>query len=304
MNRPLALIKGNLTIPLPRPFDGLPPPFGARRRMMRKTGQKAANKVGRAARATPFPPGVKHVLFYKAPPQHVDTQRWDTAMAEAKRYLEMGPGRPRSSRLDHLLAAAIFAGCSIVLTWLLVTCSMKDAEKAKAVSVTPTLLAAANAHADRAQSVGKPTLVNTQGEHTDPEPVASAAPAMPKQVTPIVTRQMVQLSAAGRESAIAAKRVKVARLTKAHVNKHAGLNRAAHPVTRPVASTQPEWTDSASYKAGLASDVPWPNWGARQHRPVSGMGAATPVANNWNDHMTHRRITDEPAAFHTNRSEQ
>jgi len=75
MTRPLALIEGDLTIPLPRPFDGLPPPFGSRHRVLREAVQHAVNEIAKPAQATPFPAGVKHILFYKAPPQRVDTSR-------------------------------------------------------------------------------------------------------------------------------------------------------------------------------------------------------------------------------------
>lgn len=299
MNRPLALIEGDLTIPLPRPFDGLPPPFGAHRRSMREASQKAVNKVGRSAQVIPFPPGVRHALFYTAPPQRLDTRRWDTAMAEAKRYLEMGTGRPRSSRSDRLLAAGIFAGCSTALTWLLMTCSMKEAERAKTVSVTPTLQPVENAHADRAYRAGKPNLVDSQGERAVPERAAPRAVAVVKAKPALSARTVASKPV----SATLPKRVKVARLTKAHVNKRVELNRAAHPATRPAASTQPEWTANAPYDANSTNDAPWLNWSAQQHRPVPEMRAATPVDDNWNVHMTHRRITDEPAAFHANRSE-
>lgn len=299
MNRPLALIEGDLTIPLPRPFDGLPPPFGARRRLMHEVAQNAVNKVGRSAQVIPFPPGVRHVLFYTTPPQRADTRRWDTAMAEAKRYLEMGTGRPRSSSSDRLLAAGIFAGCSIALTWLLMTCSMNEAEKAKVVSVTPTLQPVASVHADHLQLTSRPNLVDAQGERAVPErtapragaivkakPALSSNPAAPKQISPTPP-----------------KRAEVARLTKAHVNKRVALNRFAYPSTRPAVSTQPEWAANASHDANSANDTPWLNWSAQRHRPVPATRAATPVDDNWNAHMTHRRITDEPAAFHANYSE-
>jgi len=299
MNRPLALIEGDLTIPLPRPFDGLPPPFGTRRRLKHEAAQRAGNEVAGTAQVIPFPLGTRHALFfYKAPPQCRDTQRWDIAMAEAKRYLEMGTGWPPSSRSDRLLAAGIFAGCAIVLTWLLATCSMKEAEKAKTASTTPTLLSAANAHADHAQPFGKPTLVDTQAERAVPERAA------PGTVTAAKTKPALSAKTAASKqiSATPPKRLKVAHLTKAHVNERVALNRAAHPATRPAPSTQPEWAASASYDVNSASDAPWLNWSAQRHRPVPAMRAATSVDSNWNDHMTQRRITDEPAAFNAGRS--
>jgi hypothetical protein len=394
MTRPLALIEGDLTIPLPLPFDGLPPPFGARRRPMRAAVQQAVKSVTAPARASRFPPGVKHILFYKAPPQHVDNGRWDAALAEAKRYLEMNTTRPRSSRSDHLLAASIFAGCTIALTWLLVTCSMKEAEKAKAVLSAPTVAPATGPRIDSPMSAGQLVMTSTQtpsaGEKpstqvvvagfadasaksvdTDaslaasvshvvqtgpllsvvPKRVAHAAsgslisqqiaqvvplaavvpkltgkvtlasPAEPKQLTqaaplsPVVPKQAVQLlprqtvqviarnDEAGTPPAKPAKRVKVARLSEAHVNERMALNRATHSATQPAMSRQLEWTASTSRSRNDVStdDAAWLNWSTQQHRQSQPIRAATPLDNSWNDHMTQRRITDDPAAFHTDR---
>lgn len=355
MTRPLALIEGDLTIPLPRPFDGLPPPFGSRRNVLREAVQRAVREPAGPARASLFPPGVKHVLFYKAPPQRAATHDIDEMMAEAKRYLEMGKVRPRSSRSDHALAAAIFAGCTIALSWLLVTCSMKDAEKAKAAA--PTVLASASSRGGRSKPIAKPVVGDTYAETVavakpaPPNPIAqvaaapsraanaapqvtplsSAAPnqvaqavpvrssapeqvirakplsfAVPKQVAP---KQSVRVAAREEDSsalpAKPVKRVKVATLSETHVNERVALSRATHPATQPVPSTQPEWAAKTPHDDTKASsDAPWLNWSAQQQRPT--MRAAVPVAgdNNWNDHMTQRRITDDPSAFHTDRGGQ
>ncbi|MFM0098466.1 hypothetical protein PQQ87_22890 [Paraburkholderia nemoris] len=161
MNRPLALIEGALAIPKPRPFDGLPPPFGSRRRTARAAAQDATQRAPQPiaqteaqqamqdavqrrpqqARPGPFPPGAK-LLFYKVPQQRVDFHRFDVAMAEAKRYLEAGRARPRSSRSDHILGGAIFVGCGIALAWLLATCAMRDANKASELAVKPPVMSA------------------------------------------------------------------------------------------------------------------------------------------------------------------
>ncbi|MFL9858379.1 hypothetical protein PQR72_21995 [Paraburkholderia madseniana] len=378
MTRPLALIEGDLTIPLPRPFDGLPPPFGTRRRVMREAVQQAVEQVAKPARAFLFPPGAKHILFYKAPPQRVDNGRWDAALAEAKRYLEMSTTtRPRSSRSDHLLAASIFAGCTIALTWLLVTCSMKEAEKAKAVVSAPIVLSATDQRVDSPKPVAKSIVVDTQtavvAEKASPPDAAAVAsvavnptaasaslvaqaasvltvvpkqvaqvvpatpavpqqaakaaaassavpqqlaqaeplsPVAPKRATQVVSRQTVQVIArddeAGTPPAKLAKRVKVARLSEAHVNERMALSRATHPTTQPAMSKQPEWTAGAprSHDDVSPDDAPWRNWSAQQHRPSPTIRAATPLDNSWNDHMTQRRITDDPAAFHTGGSRQ
>ena len=92
MTRPLALIEGDLTIPLPRPFDGLPPPFGFRRNVMREAVQQAVHPAAKPARASRFPPGVKHVLFYKAPPRRAQTYNVDALIG-----MRVKPPRSRLS---------------------------------------------------------------------------------------------------------------------------------------------------------------------------------------------------------------
>ncbi|NPT39924.1 hypothetical protein GNZ12_01010 [Paraburkholderia sp. 1N] len=347
MNRPLALIDGALAFPKPRPFDGLPPPFGSRRRTARATAQDATQRASQPiaqtgaqramqdavqrraqqARPGPFPPGVKHLFFYKVPPQRVDSHRFDAALAEAKRYLEAGRARPRSSRSDHILGGAIFVGCSIALAWLLATCAMRDATKASelavklpvapAVSSPPIVetqepIKLAQLAVEQARtiplsvpSVGKSTVADMQtavvAEKASPRDIG------PKRATQVLPRQTVQVIARDDEVATPpakpAKRVNVTRLSDAHVSERMALNRATHPTTRPAMSKQPEWTAGVSLSRNDVStdDAPWLNWSTQQHRPSPTVRAATPLDNSWNDHMTQRRITDDPAAFHTDR---
>ncbi|HEY1998107.1 hypothetical protein [Paraburkholderia sp.] len=348
MTRPLALIEGDLTIPLPRPFDGLPPPFGSRHRGLREAVHRAVSEIADPARARRFPPGVKHVLFYKAPPQRVHNYGFDAAMAEAKRYLEMGKVRPRSSRSDHILAGAIFTGCTIALTWLLVTCSMKDAEKTTIASATSAVAggkAKLDAGKPRASSIAALASVASappvsadapskaevaqlapasRGAISPKTPqravqplLAEATPAPPvaaTRATQVTSRQTVRLAARADSTAVPAgkpaKRAHMARLSEAHIDGRVALNRATQPGTRAAPSMQPEWTATASRSHDDAANdgAPWLNWSAQQQhaRPAPTVRAAVPVPgdNTWNDHMTQRRITDDPAAFHVNRGAQ
>ncbi len=362
MTRPLALIEGDLTIPLPRPFDGLPPPFGAHRRMLREAVQKAVEQVARPARAPRFPPGVTHILSYRASPQRVDTTRWDASMAEARRYLEMSNTRPRSSRSDHLLAASIFAGCTIALTWLLVTCSMKEAEKAKPLAVASAVQSSAKAtdspldHSQQpvepvvdatraaalastlaplqtiasigsaapatparyAEPVAVPTNPIAQAgslpdapkqsvslSQAEPRPTAAPSPVIQKQAAslPQVTlKQSTQIAARDDNSKAPVKgasRTRMARLTEAHVSTRLALSRTVRPAAQPTVSTQPEWSARSSHDDGSVDQAPWLGWASQQHRTPPAMRATVPADNNWNDRMTQRRITDDPAAFHT-----
>jgi hypothetical protein len=385
MNQPLALIEGSLAIPKPRPFDGLPPPFGSRRRTAPGATKRAPQPVAQTeaqqamqdavqrrplqARPGPFPPGAK-LLFYKVPQRRVDSHRFDTAMAEAKHYLEAGRARPRSSRSDHILGGAIFLGCGIALAWLLTTCAMRDANKASelalklpvvpAVSSPPvvdsqepiklaqlavgekqtiprSVLSAANAESKAVapSPVEVPQPVSSATRHaaagivqapsTTSYAASIAVPAhaatsdgaatlathrskatqLSQRATQVLPRQTVQVIAGDDEVATPptkpAKRVKVARLSEAHVNERVALSRAIHPATQPAMSKQPEWAASASRaRDDISSDeATWRNWSTQQHRPSPSLRAATPLDNSWNDHMTQRRITDDPGAFHT-----
>jgi hypothetical protein len=302
MTRPLALIEGDLTIPLPRPYDGLPPPFGFHRNTVHEARQRAVRQPAAPRAAGSFPPGVKHILFYKVLPQRVDASRYDGALAEAKSYLEMGTVRPRSTRSDHLLAASIFAGCTMALTWLLVTCSMKDAEKTKAVQVALATATAATGHVQPLTQVDKTAIADTRK-------VVPINDAMPKHAVQIVPKQTVQLTARDGNADTASttkppKRFKMARLSGAHVSERLARSRATHPVARPAVSTQPDWSTSASHSHEIAStdDAPWLNWSIPQRHPAT--QAATPLDNSWNVHMTQRRITDDPGAFHTDHGAQ
>jgi len=341
MTRPLALIEGDLTIPLPRPYDGLPPPFGPHRDMVREAVQRAAGQTTAPRRPSTFPPGVDHILFYKVLPQRADTGRYDAALAEAKRYLEMGTVRPRSTRSDRLLAASIFAGCTMALTWLLVTCSMKDAEKTKSVQVVPASMTAATGRVQPARLANKAEIGDTQKtaaiNDTMPQTVASirdvasakpaltapssaasanqvaqagvSSPVVSKDTIQMVPRQTVQLIARDRDVHTASSkkppmRVKVAQLSNAHVRERVALSRATHPAARPAVSMQPEWSTSASRSRETAStdNAPWLNRPIQQQRPST--RSETLLDNSWNDHMTQRRITDDPAAFHVDRGAQ
>lgn len=334
MTHPLALIEGDLAFPKPRPFDGLPPPFGSRRGAARNMEQRepplaaqtaaqqamqdAVQRKSQPERTGLLPPGVKHVLFWKAPPQRPNPYRFDAELAEAKRYLEMGNRQQRSSRSDHMLAASIFAGCSIALTWLLVTCSMKDAEKAKSVFVSQPILSAVTPRGDHPKSAATTVVADTQTtarpEKGTPQSAsgtarmvspraAPASPAASKHITQIVPRQATQMAphTDGRlkRPANASKRTRMARLSGAQVNERVALSRAVGPATRPSASNQPEWTARPSADGDTFDKTALLKWAAQQRRGTVTMRATIPASGDtdWSARITQRRITDNPEAF-------
>jgi hypothetical protein len=128
---------------------------------------------------------VKHILFYKAPPQRPDTHRFDAEMAEAKRYLEMGKIRPRSSRSDYVIGATIFLGCSIALAWLLATCTTRDAQKPTTLAVTqPVVPAVTGAPNDHLQEPGKLAQLAVEDAQTVAQSASSVASAVPAASAP------------------------------------------------------------------------------------------------------------------------
>ncbi|MFP3569453.1 hypothetical protein [Paraburkholderia sp. SIMBA_030] len=348
MNRPLALIEGALAIPKPLPFDGLPPPFGSRRRTAQAAAaaqhaaqyepqpvaqteaqqavQDAVQRRPQQTRPSLFPPGAKHVLFYKAPSRRVDSHRFDVAMAEAKRYLEAGRVRPRSSRSDRVLAGAIFVVCSIALAWLLATCVTRDASKASELAVTlpavpvvssppivdpsqePIKLAQSAIEETRTIQQSVPSVASTVPKAAEPSPVA-AAPA-PRSERTHLSRHAVQqptVRASTREAtttrpAKAERKVAGARMTEAYVEERLALSRTVRPATRPSVSKQPEWIARLSAGNDTFDQAALRNWASQQRAHVATRATVpAPGDTEWSTRMTQRRITDNPDAFQSDR---
>lgn len=316
MSRPLALIEGDLALPTTRPFDGLPPPFG--------TWQRAKLAQRRV------PPGVKYVLSYKVPPPKMDSRRFDAAMAEAKRFMEMGTARPRSSRSDYLLGATIVAGCSIALTWLIFSCSMRDAKKAQALAESTVAPIVVSKVTNLPPLEAKQNVEVSQATHpveSKPEsqtvvvvPSTSPAPAtkalvektLVKLIEPAVveiaqtpsarrkrTTQTPVQSYAAPPRAKPKKTIEPTRITAAHLGERLALSRTARPAVQVGASKQPEWAAPAAQNDDTSDQAQLRNWATQQRRANLTTRAATSVPGDidWNARMTQRRITDSPEAF-------
>ncbi|EIF35549.1 hypothetical protein BCh11DRAFT_03373 [Burkholderia sp. Ch1-1] len=335
MNRPLALIEGDLALPSARPFDALPPPFGSRRgpaqaaaprepRPKSRTDaqraiQNAVQPQASAIRRGTFPPGVKFLLFYKLPQQRDHSRRFDEQLAEARHYLEIGGVRPRSTRSDHVLGAAIFAGCGIALAWLLTTCATHGADKAATavigrVAVRPPV-----------EFTGTVTQSGSSAANSTPKPAASKASA-PANATPgaafgnvptsesqrvehLVKQWATRVSAdqaAPSRPAKANRQVSIARLSKLHVDGRLALSRITNAATQPSPSKSGEWTARSSSVNETAERATLFDWAAQQRRAAitTHAGVPTPGDTDWNARMTQRRVTDNPDAFNTSRSMQ
>jgi hypothetical protein len=306
MTRPLAVIEHDLSIPLPRPFDGLPPPFGSRRNPMREAVQRVVRGTNAPRARRTFPPGVKHLLVFSLRPRRIDTSLYDAALAEAKLYLEGNNARPRSSRTDRVLSALIFAGCSIALTWLLITCSTNKAVNKDAIDA---MLQAPSMADQRAQQPKATTSTATTNVGPLTVPRAHATPPQRMQTAPKPSRQLAAHpdAATNTQSATPAKRVRANHLSANQISERVASNRASHLTTHQKASPKLEWNiaTKSSQKQNPNSaenaNAPWINSTALE-QPRPSMHASTPVDNQWNDHMTQRRITDDPAAFNIEQS--
>ncbi|WGS54589.1 hypothetical protein LFL96_26635 [Paraburkholderia sp. D15] len=277
MNRPLALIQGDLALPNARLLSGLPPPFG-----LRKPGQAAERHEPRAvvssnlqrslqsamergalpAQQISVARNAKHVFLYKLPVQHAHANRFDAQLAEARRYLDSARARPRSSRADHVVGAVIFLGCSIALAWLLATCTTRPDGKGKMVATARAPVAPSDGSSVPGS---KPTQVLelAQSAQTTPS-TESTEPALPRarvahfarsaqqsvrhaEPTPAVRDSRSNVEKPPRPAkplqlAQPAQRSHVGRLSQAQVDKRLAAIRAIPSLTRPSVSAQPEWT--------------------------------------------------------------
>jgi hypothetical protein len=301
MTRPLAVIEHDLSIPLPRPFDGLPPPFGSRRNPMREAVQRVVRGTSGPRARRIVPPGVTHLLVFKLRPRRIDTSLYDAALAEAKLYLDGNQARPRSSRSDRVLSALIFAGCSIALTWLLITCTTNKAGNKDAMDATPQAPSIADQRTQQPEATASTATTNVSALTA---PRAQATPPQAMQMAPKPSRELVAQPDRGTniQSPTLAKRAKANHLSSNPVSERVASNRSIHRAMHQKASPQPEWNiaTKSSQKQNPNSaenaNTPWINWSTPQ-QPRPTMRASMPVDNHWNDHMTQRRITDDPAAF-------
>lgn len=358
MNRPWALIQGDLALPNARLLSGLPAPFGLKPQPVRTVAQQepasavpdnaqrairdAAQPRVPATHRNPAAPEAKFVFSYKLPPQRDHSGRFDAQLAEARRYLEMGKVRPRSSRSDHVAGAAIFLSCGIALAWLLSTCTTRDANKAATVAaaaVTRTavpLQGGPGAASPKAQAEARSADVLTArlqtpgtsattaldaGGHraSNASPAVGTAPkialkAEPTRMSPRVeSHPATQASRRGLETKLGARsaqpapRVAMARLNRAQVDARVALTRVVPSASRPSVSRQAEWTAQASSTRDTAERAALLDWAARQRRANVTLRATVPApgetGTDWNARMTQRRITDNPGAFHADRAQ-
>lgn len=333
MNRPLALIEGDLALPVARPFDALPPPFGSRCRPEQTAAQdesqaKSRTEAQRAiqnavqrqepvARRGPLPPGVKFLLFYKLPQQRDHSRRFDEQLAEARHYLEVSRARPCSTRSDHVMGAVIFAGCSIALAWLLATCTTHEAGKAASVAAAARRPAAIR---PSAEFVGAIAQSNASAANPAPKAAVSETPMPPAPMPGAAFGNVATLEPQRAEHGVPhpAKRASAdpaapsgaaaktnhhqapgARLSKPHIGGRLALNRMANPTAQPSASRSAEWAARSLSANETAERAALFDWAARQRRATITTRVGVPKQGeiDWNVRMTQRRITDNPDAF-------
>ena len=337
MNRPLALIEGKLALPNARLLHGLPPPFGVLRRplhayilcwapppVVAAAAQSTVPKTGRRQRPLrrdPLSPGNQFRFFYKQPKPLNDSSHFEAQLTEAKYYLEAGEARPRSSRLDHVLGAAIFAACSVALAWLLISRATHVTGNTTTVAMTPPPVVhlqntgASTKHVTEfASGVGRhdssaASPVPPDALHNERAPVPQTTdPANAGQLPQHVeSHEAARVSSYDADTRRTAKRTggvtttsttAVTRLSKSQIDKRLALSRSLHPGAQPSVSAQPEWnapspqTDDATELASLRE------WAAQRQRiDLTTRASVSTGDTRWNDTMTQRRITDNPDAF-------
>ncbi|MFL9963577.1 hypothetical protein PQR02_21385 [Paraburkholderia sediminicola] len=295
MNRPQALIQGNLALPNSRLLRGLPPPYGVYRWPPRNAAQRrpqpaavtAAHQMIREvarrnspqARRIPFAPGQKPRFFYKLPKPRDNSSCFDAQMDESRRYLAMGMTRWYSSRGDRMLAGMIFLICGIALAWLLTTTTTatRNADKTATMSI--------------AQSQASPGAARPS--------VEVAQSALRSESKPSLQALLSAKPHANNKSTFT-------RPVESQFDEHRTAAHTIRPVLRSVTSTQPEWPprsspdDTDGDAIAQAARLDW-TIGQQHHRASiasrANTGAPAPSDTDWNSHMTQRRITDNPSAF-------
>jgi hypothetical protein len=317
MNRPLALIQGDLALPNARLLRGLPPPYGVYRWPARAETQRRAQPTASTgaqqaiqdavrrwtplARHSPSAPGQKFRFLYKLPRPRDHSSRLDAELAEARHYLEMGKTRQRSFRSDYRLGVTIFVACCIVLAWLLTTCSTQDDQRAMA-AITRSAVA----------QQGAPEVVHPQAQ-VGPAPLPAGvtptfaqtvpAPAQPVSKAALRSEPKPSLQAALQGKAKARRNMAAPRQNEVQADERLALYRSIRPATGPTASAQAVWTAHPSTADDETGQSAWLAWATQQRRETvttrtsTSTSVPTPPDADWNAHMTQRRITDNPSAF-------
>ena len=329
MNRPLALIEGELALPNARLLHRWPPPFGVPRRplqahmlcwappMAAATARPTVPKSGRGQRPLrrdPRPANNQFRFFYKLPKPFDFSRHFEAQLTEARYYLEADNARPRSSRSDHVLGATIFAACSIVLAWLLISRATHVADNATTVAMMPPVV--------HLQSVGASTqhvaaLASSVTRHDPPaaSPVPRATPhsermpvsqttdsanaeQLPQHVEPYEAARVSNYDEAPRRTAKSTGAPTITRLSKPQIDKRLALSRSLHPSAQPSVSAQPEWTALSPETDDATELTSLREWAAQQRRiDLTTRASVSTEDTGWNDRMTQRRLTDNPDAF-------
>lgn len=337
MNRPLALIQGDVALPSAGMLGGLPPPYGASRwpppnaaqRRLQAAAVTPAHQKFREVprrkspqeRRLPFAPRQNSRFFYELPKPRDDSSYFDTQMDESRRYLAMGAMRCYSSRADRMLGGAILVACSIALAWLLTATATHDADKTETIGI-----------ARESTAMGAAAQPQAPAKAAQPSVEAALKPATNARVLAVRTLKAVLRrqpksepksdpktapKSAWRPSQEAVRPIKPntkptsPRPGASRFDELGATTRAIRPAIGSVASTQPERlphpspevTDARTGDSIENERLHWPP--SHQHHRAPSVPSATranPIAaassdTDWNARMTQRRITDNPSAF-------
>ncbi|WP_244201227.1 hypothetical protein [Paraburkholderia rhynchosiae] len=318
----------------------MPPPFGSGRRLTSSSEPRAPQRAipgaprytASANRRSRLPSNAKFLFFYKLPQRSDHSNRFDEQLAEARRYLEADNVRPRSSRSDRVLGATIFVGCSIVLAWLLATCSTHDAAD-KLTTAARGPATAVHASPDPARSLAEvqSRLVKASARATEAsQSIVQSAPSVANplrqsahRAEPMRLLQRAEPQPSGRAPRHIAvtnrlaktdRPVAIVPITQSQIEQQTALSHSIVSPARPSVPEQPEWGASQSSAQDSAERAALLDWAAQQRRANVSTRASMPVPVpvpvskpgdvDWNAHMTQRRITDNPAAFQASGAQQ
>jgi hypothetical protein len=325
MNRPSALIEGELAFPDARLLGFLPPPFGLLQRQAQSASQRevqrepqhqpeqetqqetqlqaqqlatvaaqqSLRKVVRhkkLVRQKPLPPDTLFRFFYAVRQPRDYSAHFKAQLTEAAYYLDAGEARAHSSNRDYVLGAVIFVATGIALAWLLIAGATRDVQKI--ANAKDSALAEEQLSQSRSASAVAPKVVQSKS------PAVQSTPHATPPSEPAPMPQVMNLAADSRPSSqaarAAARKPESIRVT-AFANEHMPSSKA-HTASNKIRQTQ------APRRTAMASRHPNPtpssaNQANLNNRLASNRATTPSTQTDWNTHAIPATTTPEQTAL-------
>jgi hypothetical protein len=323
MNRPSALIEGELAFPDARLLGFLPPPFGLLQRQARSASQRevqrepqhqpqqetqqetqlqmqqaatvaaqqSLRKVVRhkkPVRQRPLPPDTLFRFFYAVRQPRDYSAHFKAQLTEAAYYLDAGKARAHSSNRDYVLGAAIFVATGIALAGLLIAGATHDVQKLASAKDS----ALAEEQPSRSASAVAPNVVQSKTPAVQSKPQAM----LPSEPAPIP--QAMNLAADSKfspQAARAAGRKPESMRVTTFANERVPTSKA-HTESNKIRQTQ------APRRTAMASRHPNPtpssaNQANLNNRLASNRATTPSTQTDWNTHAIPATTTPEQTAL-------